>query len=60
MADLDYFEKEFDKALDEADAEFDAKYTVELEKLKGLSPEDLMAITPDATSEDVERLIETV
>ena len=60
MADLDDFEKEFDKPLDKADAEFDAKYTVKLEKLKDLSPEDLRAITPDATSEDVERLIETV
>ena len=60
MADLDDFEKEFDKALDEADAEFNAKYADELEGLKGLSPEDLRAITPDATDEDVERLIETV
>ena len=60
MADLDDFEKEFDRALDEADAEFDAKYADELAELKGLSPEELKAITPDATSEDLERLIETV
>ena len=60
MADLDDFEKEFDKALDEADAEFSAKYADELETLKGLSAEDLRAITPDATGDDVERLIETV
>ena len=60
MADLDDFEREFDKALDEADAEFSAKYADELERLKGLSPEDLRAITPEATGEDVERLIETV
>ena len=60
MADLDDFERAYGEALDEADAEFNAKYADELEKLKGLSPEDLKAITPDATSEDVERLIETV
>ena len=60
MAELDDFEKEFDKALDEADAEFNAKYADELEGLKGLSPDDLRAITPEATGEDVERLIETV
>ena len=60
MADLDDFEKKFDKALEEADAEFNSKYARDLEALKGLSSEDLKAITPDATSEDIDQLIETV
>ena len=60
MSDLADFEREFDKALKEADAEFDAKYADELAALKGLSPDDLQAISPGATSEDIERLIEAV
>ncbi len=60
MENLDDFEKEFDKALEEADAEFSAKYADELEALKDLSPEDLRAITPDATVEDIDQLIEAV
>ena len=60
MADLDDFEKKFDKALEEADAEFNSKYAEELEALKSLSSEDLKVITPDATSEDIDQLIETV
>lgn len=60
MVDLDDFEKEFDKALDEADAEFDSKYADELGALKSLSPEELKAITPEATTGDIDRLIQAV
>ena len=60
MVDLDDFEKEFDKALDEADSAFSSKYADELKSLKGLSPEALKAITPDATSDDIDNLIQTV
>lgn len=51
----------FDDLFNEADKAFDAKYKDQLDALKGMSKEDLEAITPITTDPDIlNKLIKTV